>query len=262
VADLQDRRPAPPRVVQAPPSEAVNATALRLHARSLYRQGKWAELVPVAQKAIEANPEPRELYRFLGDAHYRRHEFAKAIAAYQGHLDRCKDCPFALQQMAFCHVSLGDHDKAIRLLERVLTSRANPAAALDQLAWIHALGPMKYRDVARALRYAERATKLVPDSTTYRSTLGRVYYRAGQPERARETLLESHSPTDKARSAANLLFLAMTYQKLNQPEKAKAAYGAALKLRAEVELPAHLAPVWEGFLREADEVLGACAGNS
>jgi WD40 repeat protein/tRNA A-37 threonylcarbamoyl transferase component Bud32/Flp pilus assembly protein TadD len=256
VAGLDAQKPAPPRVVQGPPSETANATALQLRAASLYRQRKWAELVPVARKAIEANPEPKQLYQFLGEAYYRQNEFARAAAAYQGHLDRCKDCALAPERMAACHINLQDHDKAIPLLERVLTTKANPAPALNHLARVHALGPMKHRDVARALRYAERAAGLVPDNTSYRSTLGRVYYRDGQFARAAQTLLKCDSPADKAQDAANLLFLAMSYQKLNRPEEAKRAYARALELRGRLELPPHQIPIWDEYKGEADRVLG------
>jgi WD40 repeat protein/Flp pilus assembly protein TadD len=254
--DLDAQKPAPPRVAQAPPSETANATALQLRAASLYRQRKWAELVPVARKAIEANPEPKELYQFLGEAYYRQNEFAQAAAAFQGHLDRCKDCAMALERMAACHINLQAHDKAIPLLERVLTTRANPAAALNHLASIHALGPGKHRDVAKALRYAERAAALVPDNTAYRSTLGRVYYRDGQFARAVETLLKSDSPTDKAQDAANLLFLAMSYQNLGRPEEAKKAYARALELRGRLKLTPQQVPIWDEYKGEADGVLG------
>jgi WD40 repeat protein/cytochrome c-type biogenesis protein CcmH/NrfG len=254
--DLHAQKPAPPRVVQAPPSETVNATALQLRADSLYRQRKWAELVPVARKAIEANPEPKELYRYLGEAYYRQNEFAQAAAAYQGHLERCTDCASALERIAACHINLQAHDKAIPLLERILTTSPNPAEALNHLARIHALGPRKYRDVAKALRYAERAAGLVPDNASYRSTLGRVCYRDGQFARAVETLLKSDSPADKGQNATNLLFLAMSYQKLNRPEEAKKAYARALELRGRLKLTPQQVPVWDEYKGEADRVLG------
>jgi WD40 repeat protein/cytochrome c-type biogenesis protein CcmH/NrfG len=255
-ADLVAQKPAPAKVVQAPPSETANVTALQQRAASLYRQRKWADLVPVAQQAIEANPEPKELYLFLGQALFRLQEFVKSIEAYQGHLDRCKNCPTALQQIALCHINLHEEGKAIPLLERVLTSKGNPAEALHQLGRIHALGPMKYRDVAKAVSHAERAAKLVPDNIAYQSTLGRVYYRDGQFTKAVATLLKSDSPTNEGQNAANLLFLAMSYQHLDKADEAKKAYARALEIRARLKLSADQVQVWNEYKAEAERVLG------
>src|SRR5207248_21321 len=126
----------------------------------------------------------------------------------------------------------------------------------NQLARIHALGPKKHRDVAKALAYAERATRLGPNNPTYQGTLGRVYYRDGQFARAVQTLLKYTPPTDHSQNAVNLLFLAMSHQKLNQPEAAKKAYARALEMRGRLQLPPEQGPAWDEYKAEAERVLG------
>jgi eukaryotic-like serine/threonine-protein kinase len=259
-ADHDAQRPGQSRVVQAPPSETVNPAALQVRAVSLYRQGKWPELAQAARKAIEANPDPKELYQFLGEAHYRQHEYGPAADAFQGHLDRCANCPFALERLAFCRLQLGDHDAAVPLLERVLTTQANHAGALSTLAHLHALGPAKHRDLGRAVGYAERAARLVPDNASYRSTLGRVYHQAGRHEQAVETLGRAAAPSDPAQQATDLLFTALSLQKLGRTEEAKKAYAGAREARGRAKPTPEQARVWEEHQAEALAVLGAGAG--
>jgi WD40 repeat protein/serine/threonine protein kinase len=249
------QRPAPARVVTAPPSETAGALALHARAVGLFRQRKWDELLPVALQAIEANPDPKELYQFAGDACYYKGQFARAAEFWQQHLDRCKDCPAALQRIGSCRLQLREYDKAAEVLERAVSG---PHLALDgmaNLAWLYALGPAKYRNVERALQYAERAARLVPDNLHYQSTLGRVYYRAGRLDDAVAALLKAETPADEPQNAANLLFLAMCYEKLNRHDEAKKAYQRAREMKGRLKLSPENERTWGDYQAEAEEVL-------
>jgi tetratricopeptide (TPR) repeat protein len=245
-------KPAPPRVVQAPPSKTVNPLSLHARALQLYRQRRWQALVPAARKAIEADPEPKELYQFLADAHFNLQQYALAIEAYQAHLKRCKDCAMALGRIGECHLLLKAEDEALEYLERALKARAQHDRVLALLARLHALGTAKHRDPARAVRYAERAAALVPDSGEHQSILGRAYYRAGSLDKAVSTLTRAERTATEAQNAANQLFLAMAYQGLKRGPEAQKAYRRALEARTRLKLTRPQQQEWKEYQGEAE----------
>jgi WD40 repeat protein len=128
------------------------------------------------------------------------------------------------------------------------------ASALNEAAWtLVKLPDRPEADFRRGLRLAEQACRLEPGNgrnyRPYLNTLGVAQYRAGQYEKARATLTQSNQLNGN-RSPADLAFLAMTQQRLNQVAAAR----ATLKRLREV---IHFArnPENQGFLREAESVM-------
>ena len=77
----------------------------------------------------------------------------------------------------------------------------------------------------KALRYSEEACQLEPKNGNLLTTLGMAYYRAGNYEKALDTLLRSDAINKTERWRAhfeNLAFLAMTHQQLGHTKEAQA----------------------------------------
>jgi WD40 repeat protein len=106
---------------------------------------------------------------------------------------------------------------------------------------------------AWALRQADTACRLAPESGAYRTTLGAAQYRAGRHEQARDTLAQAvqFRPADPAA----LAFLALAQYRLGQHEEARATLG---RLRATMTKP-EWAQQQEAraFLREAEALVEA-----
>jgi WD40 repeat protein len=103
-----------------------------------------------------------------------------------------------------------------------------------------------------ALHQAEAACRLDPDNAIYLNTLGVAYYRAGEYEKALDTL-EQSAKLRKEPIAADLAFLAMAQHHLGQKKQAQETLA---RLREVLKQPrwANNAEV-QGFLREAEAVL-------
>ncbi len=111
-------------------------------------------------------------------------------------------------------------------------------------------------DYRKAVSYSEGACQLEPKNRNYLNTLGVVYYRVGNFNKAQETLRRSDLINEKeyrGSHPADLAFLAMTQQQLGH---AKDAQAELERLRKRMKDPrwAHDAEI-QGFLREAEALL-------
>jgi eukaryotic-like serine/threonine-protein kinase len=155
-----------------------------------------------------------------------------------------------------------------RRQEALAAARTYPEnpSLLNSLAWeMVKLPGREMPDYHKALRYSEEACQLEPENGLSLNTLGAAYYRVGNYEKARETLLRSDqiNKTQNQRSvAADPAFLAMTQHQLGRHREAQAELE---RLRERMKDPrlAHNAEA-EGFLREAEALLAkpkTSAGN-
>jgi tetratricopeptide (TPR) repeat protein len=121
-------------------------------------------------------------------------------------------------------ISEAIRSKALKLAELY----DEPAAMqLNHAAWLVARRrDMSQSDYARALRHADAAVRLVPESGEILNTLGVAQYRVGQYEQALETLSHSEqlNATDKEMVGplpGDLAFQTMAHHKLGHKEEAK-----------------------------------------
>ncbi len=257
LAALLKDRPGPAQVVIGPEEIANVPALLKSQADSLFRQKRWKELAPVAEKAIEHYPKAKQLYFALGEARYHMEDYGKAATAFEGHLKLCKDCIGALDRLALCRMQQKAYEEAAALFEKVLARRPASAEVCNHLALLHIQGPPKLRDPARALALARRALNFAPDNPVYRSTLGRAHYRAGDYARAVEVLTKVNRGTDEGKHAANLLFLAMSHRQLGAGARAEALYKQAVALAGRLTFNAVQSDIWNGLRAEAEAVLKA-----
>jgi Flp pilus assembly protein TadD len=94
---------------------------------------------------------------------------------------------------------------------------------------LHATKTGRHSDFDRALRLAQNAVRLMPDSAQAHDTLGWIYYRMEVPALAIPPL-ERSVALDPA-NASHLYHLAFAYVKQSEPAKARTALEQALKLQ-------------------------------
>jgi tetratricopeptide (TPR) repeat protein len=139
----------------------------------------------------------------------------------------------AYSRRAWAHSRLGEAQQAIDDYRQALMLLAlgnqhgldqNQAETCNALAWLYVTGPERVRDPNQALPLAQRAVRIAPENSNYRNTLGVVYYRLGQWDAAVEAL-----ERDPRNNAHDLFFLAMCYEQLGEPTKARQRYDRALQ---------------------------------
>lgn len=191
-----------------------------------YLRDEPQRLVAKYTRIIEANPDVFEAYRLRAEAYLRLSEYKKAAA---------------------------DYDAYARLLE----AGSYPARDYNNLAWKYVAGPQQIRDPEKALPLALKAVELEPENFNSVNTLGVVYYRCGQFDNAIETLLRRVEGDKNGGNAIDFFFLAMSYHKLGQPNKAREAYDKAVQWwTAHEPLSAGWTEELTTFRAEADAVLG------
>jgi WD40 repeat protein/Flp pilus assembly protein TadD len=229
---LANAQPPPVKTIQAPPSPLAAGLAAATDSLSkldeLFRQGRFQDLIRVAESTIQAAPQLKQLYVPLAVAHYQLGQYTEAAEAAQRHLALCPDCVWALDHLAGCRAALDAPEEAIKLLNQALQASPDVPGPIHNLARIYANGPSRIRDPDKALPLVQRAIALAPNSANYQNTLGIVYYRMGRYAQAVETLERSLRESQEAFAASDLFFLAMCHARSGDPSKAKDCYDRAV----------------------------------
>jgi serine/threonine protein kinase/WD40 repeat protein len=103
---------------------------------------------------------------------------------------------------------------------RVVAAKPDSALDCNNLAWAYLTAPESLRDTAQALALAQKAARLEPGNPSYRNTLGLAYYRAGRYREAAETLRADLESQEDRFLAWDLCFLAMSYHRLGETDRA------------------------------------------
>jgi len=103
---------------------------------------------------------------------------------------------------------------------------------------------------------AEKAVSLAPENAIYRNTLGLAYYRVDRCREAVDTLRPKLASQEDWCLAFDLYFLAMSYQRLGETERAKDYYDWAVRWTGtQTKMsPAHLEEL-QSFRAEAERVM-------
>ncbi len=136
--------------------------------------------------------------------------------------------PGPLMLLAVSYDEGGQLDAAQRTYARVLALAPEFAPAANNLAWLLS---EKRGDTEKALGYAERARKAVPNEPRVADTYGWILYRRGQYQQALPVLEESAARLPD--NPATQYHLGMTYKALGQTESARKALTRAVATSAD-----------------------------
>ena len=242
-----------------------------------FDQGRWAEAEKLHRQMLEIRRRTR------GDEHpstlWNMTRLAKAHQ-YQGHYDEAEELhhealeirrrtlgdehPDTLRSigaLAELYFRQGRYDEAKGLVRELwetcqesnLTNSPN-AHWLNTVAWLLTTSPYpELHDAERALRFAEKAAEIKPNSWSIANTLGVAHYRAGNWNAAVETLTTSMELAQGANLGLDAFFLAMAHWQLDEKEKARDWYDkAAIWMDEKKSKSKELVR----FRAEAEELLG------
>ena len=130
-----------------------------------------------------------DIYSMLGDIYYKQNQAAKAFDAYEKSLEYTPTRSLTLNNYAY-YLSLQKESlkKAEQMSYRAITAEANNPTYLDTYAWI-LYQEGRYEE---ARIYIDQAIRCYDTDSTEEVSgdiyehAGDIYFRVGQPERARE----------------------------------------------------------------------------
>jgi serine/threonine protein kinase/WD40 repeat protein len=156
--------------------------------------------------------------------------------------------------------SLTAQEKARRAIEhhrRALQAKPDDPSACNSLAWAYLTAPEPLRDVKTGLALAQKAIRHEPNNPVFGNTLGLAYYRLGRYPEAVAVLRRNLSGQQDWALAYDLYFLAMCYQRLGEPERARDYFACAVRWsQAQKGLAPQLLDELSNFRAEAEAVLG------
>jgi serine/threonine protein kinase/WD40 repeat protein len=151
--------------------------------------------------------------------------------------------------------------QALARYRRAMEANPNDGVACNEVAWIYVTGPTDLRNPEEALRLAKNAVRLAPKEHNYLNTLGVAYYRLGKWKEAEATLQDAVKVDTGKAVAWDQFFLAMCYQRLGQPAKARECFErASAWCRQARQTITNVSEQWaaelKAFRAEAAAVLG------
>jgi non-specific serine/threonine protein kinase/serine/threonine-protein kinase len=194
----------------------------------LLRQGKYAEAEAPLQEAIRLKPAFSLAHFALGDNHAVRGQWDKAATAYAKAFDAAEpNDPVPWLRYASLQLQAGRDDGYRKVCRRMLErfGQVNNIQEIAYLAHACVLAPNALPDAARVLQLAEQRAALASAASLHREwsphVLGLAHYRAGQYEKALQTLSDGLKTGDAGQGnvlnwdVGNWLLAAMAHQRLN-----------------------------------------------
>ncbi|MEQ9090623.1 MAG: tetratricopeptide repeat protein [Balneola sp.] len=203
--------------------------AWRLRLQLLLSENKLEEAKKVGLKADSNVPEDSFIQFFLGTAYLLSDENEEAVKW----LERASRAPARKPFKSVVYSTLGDaqsnlenSEEADRVYELALRYDPQNHNAMNNYAYNLSVRGEK---LDRAAELAVKAMELDPDNAAYLDTMGWVFYKTGEFEKARRFIKASIDLDDEAASAEVLEHLGDVYDKLNKPAEAKKWWRKALK---------------------------------
>src|SRR5262249_49586679 len=135
-----------------------------------------------------------------------------------------QESPVARLWLGMLEASAGNHTAAIAAFRKVIEEQPNNATALNNLAYLLAEHGM---NADEALKFAQRAQAVEPDTARVADTMGWVLYHKGLYDMAIKHLEKAST---KEATPIHKFHLAMAYMKAGDKARGRSAYEAALRL--------------------------------
>ncbi len=140
-------------------------------------------------------------------------------------------------ERALAHLINGDADAYRKECHDLLTQigKIEDSSDANLAAWVLALGPGAAADLEKGIMLAEQAVADDPNDANSLNTLGAVLFRAGQFQKAIETLNKSVELESREGNTWDWLFLAMAHHRSDSPAKARHWLDKAIQWQEQLE---------------------------
>ena len=154
----------------------------------VYLEGDRKQAVEIYRQAFELSPDTNRVIA-LSQAELRSGQMAEAHSNLKAWVDEHPQDTAARRELAKLYESVHDIDAAEEQYARLAQELPEDASILNNYAWV----AWKKGNTAQALKTAERAHALSPDSPEIQDTLGAILVDNGDYTRALELLQSSSS---------------------------------------------------------------------
>ena len=187
------------------------------------------EAIKKIKRWSEVLPKEAWVYYTLGSVFKVAGDYASAAEFLSKALSRAKtdhQKRMVKRDLALVEMYLGHYRRSIELYEELLKETPDDVMILNNLAWLLS-DKEQVRNLDKALQYAERAFRLMPNDSNILDTYGYILYLKGRYNKALEALVGSV----RIRAIpANRLHLGMVYEKMNRKDDAVRQYRLAWEL--------------------------------
>jgi len=178
-------------------------------------------------KAILAQPKFVQAFMARGDVSILQAQDAKALEDYEAARTLAPRIPGLHVKIGLLHERNKRFDQAIDSFRTAISINPNQPIALNNLAWISV---QHNAHLDEAVTWAEQAVALAPKSSAFQDTLGWVYWKRGELEKAAEVL--NRATGLKPEQAEIFYHLGVVEAERGKTEKAVTALEKALALNA------------------------------
>jgi arylsulfatase A-like enzyme/Flp pilus assembly protein TadD len=190
-----------PGEVLPDPKDNLGVIADTSEAFALFQKRRYAEVLPIVERLLAANPLILDLWDLKSKTLARRGQLAEAIQASKEGLKLSPNASYLAADVATMQVELGNFDDAEAHAELVLA--ADPSKAHDLLARI-AIGR---KDYVRAEAEARKAMDLAKEKIAPLMTMAMIQREKGNVDEALRLLNQAVSKKKEREQIESLFFL-------------------------------------------------------
>ncbi len=133
------------------------------------------------RKVIKLNPEDASMHQALGAVYEKAGKAKEAVKEYQQVIRLEPNAAIGYNQLAYCHAEEGrDLDEALTFALKAVELSPDNGAIIDTLGWVY----FKKGDYERAVEKLKLATQAIPNSPSVRYHLGMAYIKSGDSQNA------------------------------------------------------------------------------
>jgi len=208
-----------------PPESDLFADSRRSIILILRKQNKIVEAIRLMEESIRIKPKDGDLYLILAALYEKENQLEKVLETLKKGLDQNKEDIELHFQLGAIYDKLGDFDKTVIQMKEVLRLNPNHADALNYLGYSYADRGIHLEE---ALQLIQKAMALKPNMGYITDSLGWVYFKLGDYEKAMIELEKANQLTPDDPIITE--HLADGYSRLKKIERAIEFYEKAQKL--------------------------------
>ncbi len=180
----------------------------------------------ILKQASKESPQNLEVQQYLGQLYFQQRKFDKARESFQSILKVEPKNIDARLYIGLIYDEQGLRKEAIKEFKNILEIEPDSADALNALGYIYA---EEGTNLDEAQMLINKALEQFPENPAYIDSLGWVYFKKSQLEKAREKLEQAVSLIEDMTVFDHL---GDTYFGLGEKEKAKEIWAKALKIKS------------------------------